>query len=42
MLAPEVIRKKRDGHSLSSDEIAFMVGGMEDLAPSDRRPLRSA
>jgi thymidine phosphorylase len=30
MLPQEIIRKKRDGHALSSDEIAFMVGGIAD------------
>src|SRR5829696_6939821 len=35
MLAPEVIRKKRDGATLSTDEIAFLVGGITDGGLSD-------
>jgi thymidine phosphorylase len=30
MLPQEIIRKKRDGHPLSADEIAFMVNGIAD------------
>lgn len=30
MLPQEIIRRKRDGHALSADEIAFMVGGIAD------------
>ena len=29
-LPQEIIRRKRDGHTLSSDEIRFMVQGMTD------------
>lgn len=35
MLAAEVLRKKRDGWKLSSDEIAFLVGGITDGGLSD-------
>ena len=35
MLAPEVIRKKRDGSALSAEEIAFLVGGITDGGLSD-------
>ncbi len=35
MLAPEVIRKKRDGGTLTRDEIAFLVGGITDGGLSD-------
>lgn len=35
MLAPEVIRKKRDGATLTRDEIAFLVGGITDGGLSD-------
>ena len=35
MLAPEVIRKKRDGAALSTEEIAFLVGGITDGGLSD-------
>ena len=35
MLAPEVIRKKRDGAALSNEEIAFLVGGITDGGLSD-------
>ena len=35
MLAPEVIRKKRDGATLSREEIAFLVGGITDGGLSD-------
>ena len=35
MLAPEVIRKKRDGAALSAEEIAFLVGGITDGGLSD-------
>ena len=28
MLPQEIIRKKRDGHALSAEEIAFIVGGI--------------
>ncbi len=31
MLIPqEIIRKKRDGHALSADEVAFIVKGISD------------
>src|SRR5262249_40372846 len=30
MLAAEVIRRKRDGHALSTEEIGFLVGGIAD------------
>ena len=35
MLAPEVIRKKRDGAALTTEEIAFLVGGITDGGLSD-------
>ena len=35
MLAPEVIRRKRDGATLSAEEIAFLVGGIADGGLSD-------
>src|SRR4051794_34722624 len=35
MLAPEVIRKKRDGAALSAEEIAFLVDGITDGGLSD-------
>jgi thymidine phosphorylase len=35
MLAPEVIRRKRDGHALSEQEIGFLVGGITDGGLSD-------
>ena len=35
MLAPEVIRKKRDGGALDREEIAFLVGGITDGSLSD-------
>src|SRR3954467_454117 len=35
MLAPEVIRRKRDGATLSADEIGFLVGGIADGGLSD-------
>lgn len=35
MLAPEVIRSKRDGATLSAEEIAFLVGGITDGSLSD-------
>jgi thymidine phosphorylase len=35
VLAPEVIRKKRDGAALSAEEIAFLVGGITDGGLSD-------
>src|SRR3954453_13762554 len=35
MLAPEIIRKKRDGSALTSEEIAFLVGGITDGGLSD-------
>lgn len=35
MLAPEVIRKKRDGATLTREEIAFLVGGITDGGLSD-------
>jgi thymidine phosphorylase len=35
MLAPEIIRKKRDGSALSAEEIAFLVGGITDGGLSD-------
>ena len=35
MLAPEVIRKKRDGATLTTEEIAFLVQGITDGGLSD-------
>jgi thymidine phosphorylase len=35
MLAPEVIRRKRDGATLTTEEIAFLVGGIADGGLSD-------
>jgi thymidine phosphorylase len=35
MLAAEVLRRKRDGASLSGEEIAFLVGGIADGTLSD-------
>jgi thymidine phosphorylase len=35
MLAAEVIRRKRDGHALSDEEIAFAVAGITDGSLSD-------
>ncbi len=35
MLAPELIRRKRDGAELSSEEIAFLVGGLTDGSLTD-------
>jgi thymidine phosphorylase len=35
MLPAEVIRRKRDGHELSPQEIAFLVGGIADGSLSD-------
>jgi thymidine phosphorylase len=35
VLAPEVIRKKRDGNALTPEEIAFLVGGITDGGLSD-------
>ncbi|WP_028064699.1 thymidine phosphorylase [Solirubrobacter soli] len=35
MLAPEIIRKKRDGSALTADEIAFLVSGITDGGLSD-------
>ena len=35
LLAPEVIRKKRDGGTLTGEEIAFLVGGITDGGLSD-------
>ena len=35
VLAPEIIRKKRDGSALSAEEIAFLVGGITDGGLSD-------
>jgi thymidine phosphorylase len=35
VLASEVIRRKRDGHALSTDEIGFLVGGITDGSLSD-------
>src|SRR6188768_4265676 len=35
MLAPEIIRKKRDGAALSTEEIAFLVAGITDGGLSD-------
>jgi thymidine phosphorylase len=35
VLAPEIIRKKRDGSALSADEIAFLVSGITDGGLSD-------
>jgi thymidine phosphorylase len=35
VLAAEVIRRKRDGHGLSGDELAFLVAGITDGSLSD-------
>src|SRR3954463_12466325 len=35
MLAAEVIRRKRDGHALSDDELRFVVAGITDGSLSD-------
>ena len=35
MLPNEVIRRKRDGHALSREEIGFLVGGITDGGLSD-------
>ena len=35
MLASEVIRRKRDGHALTTEEIGFLVGGITDGSLSD-------
>jgi thymidine phosphorylase len=35
VLASEVIRRKRDGHALTSEEIDFLVGGITDGSLSD-------
>jgi thymidine phosphorylase len=35
VLASEVIRRKRDGHALSREEIGFLVGGITDGSLSD-------
>jgi thymidine phosphorylase len=35
MLAPEIIRKKRDGSALTAEEIAFLVDGITDGGLSD-------
>jgi thymidine phosphorylase len=35
LLAPEIIRKKRDGSALNSEEIAFLVEGITDGGLSD-------
>src|SRR6478609_4953444 len=35
MLAPEIIRKKRDGAALSAEEITFLVAGITDGGLSD-------
>jgi thymidine phosphorylase len=35
VLAAEVIRHKRDGHALTADELAFLVGGITDGSLSD-------
>jgi thymidine phosphorylase len=35
VLAPEIIRRKRDGATLSGDEIAFLVSGITDGGLSD-------
>jgi thymidine phosphorylase len=35
LLPQEIIRKKRDGHELSADEIAFVVGGIHDGSLSE-------
>ena len=35
MLASEVIRRKRDGHALSAEEIGFLVDGITDGSLSD-------
>jgi thymidine phosphorylase len=35
MLAAEVIRRKRDGHALTSDELGFLVRGITDGSLSD-------
>jgi thymidine phosphorylase len=35
VLAAEVIRRKRDGHALTADELAFLVRGITDRSLSD-------
>jgi thymidine phosphorylase len=35
VLAAEVIRRKRDGHALSAEELEFLVGGITDGSLSD-------
>jgi thymidine phosphorylase len=35
VLASEVIRRKRDGHALTTEEIGFLVGGITDGSLSD-------
>jgi thymidine phosphorylase len=35
VLAAEVIRRKRDGHALSAEELRFLVGGITDGSLSD-------
>ncbi|HEX5618946.1 MAG TPA: thymidine phosphorylase, partial [Solirubrobacteraceae bacterium] len=35
MLAAEVIRRKRDGHTLTGEELEFLVGGITDGSLSD-------
>lgn len=30
-LAQEIIRKKRDGHALSDEEIRFFINGIRDI-----------
>jgi thymidine phosphorylase len=35
MLAAEVIRRKRDGHALTADELGFLVRGVADRSLSD-------
>ena len=35
MLAAEVIRRKRDGHALTTEELRFLVTGITDGSLSD-------
>lgn len=39
-LAQEIIRKKRDGHALSDEEIRFFINGIRDntISEADCRP----
>ena len=38
-LAQEIIRKKRDGHALSDDEIRFFINGIRDNTVSEGQTL---